>query len=114
MINLSIISLTSSFLFVSNSPLFVNNHYTVINCNYQHFISRLFYNQKSLKIDSSSFSKGLGSIIFNENNEIKEQETFLNQNFSSSLQIVNTIRSISIINCVFSKIKDQNVMDKTY
>ena len=110
MFNISILSFYSSSLFLINSPIFIDNHFSIINSNFHKYSATLFYNQKFLEVEKTRFDRCLGGIIINEEEPYIHQ-TIQNEQFSTTLPIdLNQKRSISIINCQFSNIEGKDAI----
>lgn len=109
--NLTILALTCSH-FYYHSPAFVNNDLVLINSHLKQFSSTLFFNQQSLLLKNTEFSKGLGGIVYNEYDGSMNNENHLNETFDGKPITIDSElkRSISIIGCKFLNIQDKNTI----
>lgn len=104
--NITILFLASSS-FYSLSPAFVNHHLALSNCNFQKFYPLLFYNQNTLNVKDTIFSKGLNGIaLINEpiikGNQITFSENFTD--FNNNLIPSGEKKAVTFINCLFDSI----------
>lgn len=68
MINLTILSLSTPYL-LSPSPFLANNIIFVQKSFFKNFFPTLFYNPYAFQVQSSSFSHGLGALVYMKNED---------------------------------------------
>ena len=105
MLNFTVLSLVTTSL-ISHSPAFVNNHFTISKCEFQLFSTLLFYNQQKLHLQSSSFKKGLGGILYIDNSikQENDRKTYQNITFKEQLDMPNQEMSATIMECIFDQV----------
>lgn len=108
--NITFLSLISTSTF-SNSPLFVGNQVTFINVIFQKTSSTIFFNQHRLFLKNSIFKRVYGHILYNtnENNRQTITNDFSETNKFNITELLES-RSITIYNCKFDQITDDNPM----
>lgn len=104
MFNLTILSLSVSSYY-SFSPLFTGNSNYIINSNFKLFFSTILFNLDYLKLEKSTFSKGLGAVIISENMKkvsLKEvDESNADLDFTSENMSIITHTSTDVYKTVF-------------
>ena len=112
--NITLLSIISPIL-MDHSPAFVGNHLNIIKAKFSYFYPLLFYNQQTLLLKASKFSKGLSGIIHyngGNNQELIYNQSFNDINFQNDfISIVSKAKnqSVTIADCSFIKItKPQN------
>lgn len=87
MINLTITSLSISCCY-SFSPLFTGNSNIISHSSIKNFFPTIFYNLDNLLLETSTFQRGVGSIVVSEKNKNilsnNINETVVNMEFSPS------------------------------
>lgn len=108
--NFTIISLSMSSI-CSFSPLFIKNRNIFYKLMFNNYISTIIFNPEKLLLEKSSFSNGIGGILYSNNigNSIKEQTSdFIEKEFTNSnLVMLNPPNEKSLIivrDCIFNKI----------
>lgn len=113
--NVTILSFLTSAL-LSNSPAFVGKNIKMKNCNFQKFMTFLFYNQQRLDIQNTIFTKGLNGVIQRDgiidSVIINGTSGYHNETIISNETFTNVINGkfgenavFKIMNCFFNEIK---------